>query len=1011
MGTDYLSIQISENQAEKIAQELYNIGGEISSLPGEIDFNFKIKSDSECYLLKISRPNADEEYIEFQHRILDHVLKSKIKINSPKGIADINGNLISKITDKSGNKRIVRLLSWIEGRLWSSINPQKDELLFSLGTQTGLLTKTLMGFNHPLAKRNIEWDIAEAEWTFDYTQLFDKQQQLIVKQFQQRFEDFKIPYQNLRKSVVHSDANDNNVIVSDDFINPEVKAIIDYGDAVYTQIINDLAITISYAIMNKADVLAASLPIIKGYHQEFPLQEEELKLLHTLIAIRLIISVTKSAINKQKEPDNKYLLISEKPAWEVLIKWVQINENLAHYSFREACGFRPHPNEKAFKNWANSQSISLNNLFPTTNFNAVHLVNMSIGSAWLGHESEYNDNEVLAFKLNRLKKENPNRLMAGGYLETRPLYCTDAYKKEGNYGSEYRSAHLGIDFWLDANTEIHALFDGTVYSIHNNDHYKDYGPTLILKHEPKNSCIFYTLYGHLSKSSLNLIKIGQSVKKGNLIGYVGKANENGSWVPHLHFQLMLDILDNKIDFPGVAFPKETEVWKSICPNPNLLFKENEFEIRKSNKVSDVITYRKKHLGKGLSLSYDEPLNMQRGSGAFLMNNKGRKYLDTVNNVAHVGHEHPRIVKAGQQQMALLNTNTRYLHENINEFAKELLLTFPKELSVVHFVNSGSEANELALRMCRAYSGEKDMIAVEVGYHGNTNGCIDISSYKFDGKGGKGAPEHTHIVPLPDAFRGFYRGNNTAIKYASHIQAQIEKIQSKGRNIAGFICESIISCGGQIELPKNYLGMAYQAVRKAGGLCISDEVQVGCGRIGSKFWGFQLHDVVPDIVTIGKPIGNGHPLAAVVCTREVADAFANGMEYFNTFGGNPVSCAIGREVLRVIKDEKLQENALNVGNYLKKELIKLQSIFPIIADVRGQGLFLGFELCDEHKNPLGDKASYLTNRMKELGILMSIDGQDHNVIKIKPPLVFSKENADELLYRLKTVFAEDFMKYE
>ena len=417
-------------------------------------------------------------------------------------------------------------------------------------------------------------------------------------------------------------------------------------------------------------------------------------------------------------------------------------------------------------------------------------------------------------------------------------------------------------------------------------------------------------------------------------------------------------------------------------------------------TDEIIAYRKTHLGKSLSLSYNEPLKIVRGSGAHLIDNKGRKYLDTVNNVAHVGHEHPRVVSAGQQQMGILNTNTRYLSENINEFAKELLSTFPEELSVVHFVNSGSEANELALRMAKVYTGQKDMIAVEIGYHGNTNGSVDISSYKFDGKGGSGAPKYTHIVPLPDTYRGIYIRENSGSLYAKHVHEQIDKIQAKGRNVAGFICESILSCGGQIELPKDYLKLAYESVRNAGGLCIADEVQVGCGRVGSHFWGFQLHDVIPDIVTIGKPIGNGHPLAAVICTQKVADSFANGMEYFNTFGGNPVSSAIGREVLRVIKDEHLQENALTVGNYLKKGLRKLQKDFLIIGDIRGQGLFLGFELVDKNKNPLTEKASYLANRMKDFAILMSTDGKDNNVLKVKPPMVFSKENAEELLVRLK-----------
>jgi 4-aminobutyrate aminotransferase-like enzyme len=520
---------------------------------------------------------------------------------------------------------------------------------------------------------------------------------------------------------------------------------------------------------------------------------------------------------------------------------------------------------------------------------------------------------------------------------------------------------------------------------------------------------FYTLYGHLSCSSLQLFNKGDHLKKGDLIAYVGDESENGNWSPHLHFQLMLDMLGNTIDFPGVAFPSEFKIWQSMCPDPNLLFQKSGAEKKTKYEKEKIIAFRKEHLGLNLSLSYKNPLEIVRGEGVYLFDETGRKYLDTVNNVAHVGHEHSRIVEAGQKQMAVLNTNTRYLHYQIIEFADKLLHTFPKELSVVYFVNSGSEANELALRMAKTYTRQKDMIAVEVGYHGNTNACIEVSSYKFDSEGGQGCPEHTHIVPLPDAFRGIYQGVDAGERYASHVKQQLENIQHKGRNVAAFICESIISCGGQIELPANYLKVAYKAIHEAGGVCIADEVQVGCGRVGSTFWGFQLHDVVPDIVTIGKPIGNGHPLAAVVCSKQIADAFANGMEYFNTFGGNPVSCAIGKEVLQVIEDEKLQENALLVGNYLKDELKKIQKEFPIIGDVRGQGLFLGFELNGRDKEPLGEKASYLVNRMRDFAILMSTDGPDHNVIKIKPPMVFSKENADELICRLSMVFKEDFMQ--
>lgn len=1008
MDTNYSYLQISNEEAQQIAQEFFNVNGSISRLPGELDFNFKIKTEKDSYLLKISRPDVDINEIDFQSKMLDWIAERSQDIRSPQLIRNISGQAVSEYRDSNGQIRIVRLLTWMPGRLWSSVNPQNAPLLQSLGQEAGKLTQILQGFGHDYAQRKFDWDVAQSVWTKDYFHLFTGEKSKIIQYFHQLFEDRKEQYQSLRKSVVHNDANDNNVIVSEDLIHPKVTAIIDYGDAVHTQSINDLAIAVAYAVMHKPDALEAALNVVKGYHQEFPLEDAELKMLYTLVAMRLIVSVTKSAINKEEEPDNEYLQISEKPAWEVLRKWRNIHPNLAYYSFREACGFEPHPSYESFKNWAAEQNISINDLFSHPDIKEVKNVDMSVESTWLGHESEYLDNTLTEFKLERLKEGKKDCMITGGYGETRPFYITKAYQKESNNGPIYRSVHLGTDVWVAAETAIHAPFEGEVMSIHHNDADKDYGPTLILKHTPDDGPEFYSLYGHLSLKSLHHLKKNQKVKKGDLIAWVGNEKENGNWAAHLHFQLMLDMFHYRNDFPGVVCPTEAKVWKSICPDPNLLWKEAALTASSEKTNEEVINYRKQHLGKSLSLSYDVPLKMVRGAGAFLMDATGRKYLDTVNNVAHVGHEHHRVVKAGQDQMAILNTNSRYLHENINEFAQELLETFPKELSVVHFVNSGSEANELALRMCKAWSGEKDMIAVEIGYHGNTNGCIDVSSYKFDGKGGTGAPEHTHIVPLPDAYRGIYEGENCGLDYASHIQEQIDKVYAKGRNIAGFICESIISCGGQIELPENYLKTAYQAVRKTGGLCISDEVQVGVGRVGKAWWGFQLHDVIPDIVTIGKPIGNGHPLAAVVCTREVADAFANGMEYFNTFGGNPVSCAIGREVLKVVKEEGLKENALEVGEYLKSELKELRKTYPIIGNVRGQGLFLGFELVDENKNPLTAKAAYLANRMKDMGILMSTDGKDVNVLKIKPPIVFSKENADELIYRLKMIFSEDFM---
>ncbi len=338
--------------------------------------------------------------------------------------------------------------------------------------------------------------------------------------------------------------------------------------------------------------------------------------------------------------------------------------------------------------------------------------------------------------------------------------------------------------------------------------------------------------------------------------------------------------------------------------------------------------------------------------------------------------------------------------------------YPPSLSVCYFVCSGSEANELALRLARTYTGQKDTIVLDVAYHGNTNALIEISPYKHAGPGGQGAPPFVHVVPMPDDYRGIYKraDSQAGSKYARTVEETIRKMQQEGRQPGAFIAESLLSCGGQIVLPDGYLKDAYRCVHAAGGVCIADEVQVGFGRVGSHFWGFETQGVVPDIVTMGKPIGNGHPLAAVVTTPEIADAFNNGMEYFNTYGGNPVSCAIGLAVLDVIEDEQLQARALHIGNHLLDGLRALQQKYPLIGDVRGLGLFVGIELVLDRETlaPAAEQASYIANRARQRGILLSTDGPLHNVLKIKPPLVFNEADADALVATLDDILTEDFV---
>jgi 4-aminobutyrate aminotransferase-like enzyme len=426
-------------------------------------------------------------------------------------------------------------------------------------------------------------------------------------------------------------------------------------------------------------------------------------------------------------------------------------------------------------------------------------------------------------------------------------------------------------------------------------------------------------------------------------------------------------------------------------------------------ADEILAVRERHLGPSLGLSYHEPLKIVRGHMQFLYDDVGHAYLDGVNNVCHVGHCHPRVVAAGQRQMAVLNTNTRYLHGTLATYVERLLETLPEPLRVCYLVCSGSEANELALRLARTHTARSGVVTVDGAYHGNTQGLIDVSPYKSDGSGGTGLPAHVCKVPMPDPYRGPHRGMSAASgrRYAAYLDEAIAQLGDRGYGLAAFICESLLGCGGQIVLPPGFLREAWRRVRGAGGVCIADEVQVGFGRVGTHFWGFETQDVVPDIVTLGKPIGNGHPLAAVVTTREIAESFDNGMEYFNTFGGNPVSCAIGLAVLDVIRDERLQRHASEVGERLAGGLRELMRRHPLIGDVRGVGLFLGVELVLDRETlePAPRQATYVVERLKDHGILLSTDGPLHNVLKIKPPLAFDGADADRLTETLDKVFAE------
>jgi 4-aminobutyrate aminotransferase-like enzyme/Ser/Thr protein kinase RdoA (MazF antagonist) len=1017
--------RFSVAEAEKIAEKIFGVCGIFRQLPSERDQNYHIQAkDQNEYVLKIANKIEEKEALEFQNRAMNHVNRHKDLFPGgmrvcPEICTTRKEDMIEAVTSAAGDSHYVRMLSYLPGKPLAKVKPHDAGLLKSLGLFVGNLDVALSSFDHPAAHRKFHWDLKQAPQVIERLMktVRDKKNQAMIDKCLTHYQSNTQPkLDRIRQSVIHNDANDYNVLVAPrSFWQNRVDSVIDYGDMVYTHTVNELAIACAYVMMGKADPVSAAKLVVAGYHQAYPLEEIELSVLFDLILMRLCMSVCHAAYQSRMAPDNAYLQISEKPAWTLLGQLSKIHPRFVEYQFRDACNMSPVPHLEKLLAWLDRQKDRFEPLVePAPGYGSSMVLDLSIESPLINGIGVQNDAESMSRAIFGQMRQKGAVIGIGSYDEARAIYISDAYRQESDLLPEMRTIHMGIDLHMVPGSSIQAFYDGKVHSFKNNAAEYDYGPTIILSHETGEGFTFHTLYGHLSLASLENLRVGQEISAGEIFAEIGDTHVNGGWPPHLHFQIITDMLGEAGNYKGVAPPSQRRLWKALSPDPNMILglPDTLFPSR-GRSQGEILEIRNEHIGKNYSISYNDPLKIVRGRGQYLIDQDGQAYLDGVNNVTHVGHCHPEVVAAGQRQMEVLNTNTRYLHDHIVTYSEKLLEKFPKPLSVCFFVCTGSEANELAFRLARNYTGQRDIITVEGAYHGNTNLLVDISPYKHDGPGGSGAPSWVQTVKMPDGYRGPFKGQgtDTGKAYADDVRNAIGRVTSRGNGLSAYICESVLGCGGQVVLPDNYLKEAFRHVRNAGGVCIADEVQVGFGRVGSHFWAFETQDVVPDIVTLGKPIGNGHPMAVVVTTPEISAAFHNGMEYFNTFGGNPVSCAIGIAVLDVIEKEHLQENAQAVGYRLLQGFEKLKESFPLIGDVRGKGLFIGVELVKNRETlePAPEEATYIINRLREYGILISTDGPLHNVLKLKPPMVFSEQNADDVVEVLGRILAEDCLQ--
>lgn len=993
----------------QLLEHHYGLRGELTVLPGELDANLRLRDGDQSWLVKVAAEDSEPNLIDLQVAALDHIAQHpKCDDVTPRVIRNHTGDYSCELETATGT-RPVWITTWIEGQLFAQLPHVDENHCHLLGATLGQITLALSNFSHQNAKRQLKWDLCQASWIErDMEAIEDTQLRHLVTDAYTDFERIETSLAKVRQGVIHNDANDYNLLVTATNKARHMR-VIDFGDMCHSVIVGDVAIAAAYAGMHLSDPLQAIDSVVAGFHNCMELSDQELALVMPLIRMRLAVSVTNASIQQRLRPDDPYVTISQVGARRLLRVLHGRDNRVAHERLRRACKLPPtlppaRIAEHLCKNAAQHHRV----LATAAPMEMAAVLDLSFDSTTGGDNPLEFDSTEAAHRIAQEMQQAGCEVAIGRYAEPRPIYTDAAFGNETPTGNR-RTVHLGIDLFAPAGTEVMAPIAGHVHStdVCNSD--LDYGGLVVLKHQLPDGTAFGSLYGHLDPESIAGLCPGQPIDAGETFAQLGDKHSNGGWPPHLHLQILAADPAELPDVPrGVADPDDLDDHQLIYPDPSSLLGLPDKRAVYCDPSSELHSQRQQSFASNLKTSYVTPLALVRGYGHTLFDSQGRRFLDAYNNVPHVGHCHPRVTRAVQNQTALLATNTRYLHAGMQRYADRLGELLPNELSVFFFTPSGSEANELALRIARKHTGAKDVCVMDHGYHGHTIATMAMSPYKFRQQGAPAKPDWVHVTVQPDVYRGAHQGPDAGKLYADEVAAVIDALITNDRKLAGYICECLPSVGGQMELPEGFLQAVYAKVRAANGLCIADDVQTGLWRTGTHAFGFEKQEVVPDLLVLGKPLGGGFPLGAVITTPEIAASFAQGPEFFSTFGGSTVAMAAGTAVLDVLRDEGLADNARIVGKKLIHGLRQLQQTYELIGDVRGAGFFLGVELVKDRqsKTPATAAASRIKNKLRTHRVLIGTDGPHDNVLKIRPPMSFDSAAADCLITQLDKAFAAE-----
>ena len=951
--------EIDEGRAARIALEGWGIRATARSLGSNQDRNFLLtRDDAPPLLLKIANPSVGAAELEAQSRAAT-ALAARAETRTPRALppVDAQGTTVRPVT-VDGVALNARVLEFLEGRTLSGyLSPA---VVHAMGALAARVALALADFEADGVERAQQWDLRHAPAALAglLPRVADEGlRRRLSARTQEAWSRVDAVAPELPVQFIHGDLTDDNIVTAD-AVTRVPDGVIDLGDLDRTWTIGELAITVSSLLHHDGMALPAAMHAVAAYHAVRPISAPEADALWPLVVVRAATLVASAHHVLAADPGNEYAAANLEHEALIFERATSVPLDVATALVLSATGRE-----------VGTPSLPEHvELLPGVNPGEVVLVDLSATSPalhegrWLAASAE---DQAWDGCLTPQPSRPAPRAAVARFGEARLT------RSAPHAQDEPENVALGVELRFAGSTPVAAPWAGEVVRTPTGLLLEAAGWTLRLDGAAPTRA--------------------GSVQAGEVIGSADR--------------LWVQVHTTDAAPPRFATGSMAPGWRSVVADPSALLPWHP-PAPGTTDAAALLDRRARRFASVQEHYYDDPPVMVRGWREHLIDQDGRVYLDTLNNVTSVGHAHPRLVAAVSEQWRLLNTNSRFHYPSVVEFSERLAELLPEPLDTVFLVNSGSEAVDLALRLGQAWSGRQDVLAIAEAYHGWTSLTDAVSTSAADNPAAQGTrPAWVHTLPVPNPFRGAHRGAE-ASRYAEDAVAEIDRLARSGTPVGAFVAETLFGGGGGISLPDGYLDAVYRAVRRHGGLAIADEVQVGYGRLGDWFWGFEQQRVVPDIVAVAKAMGNGHPLGAVVTTREIADAYRAGGYFFSSAGGSPVSSVVGLTVLDIIRDEGLQENARDVGRHLRERLEELGREHPILAAVHGSGFYLGPEFVRDRSTwqPATEETAAICDRLRELGVIAQPTGDHLNILKLKPPMCFSRSSADAFVAALDRVLA-------